>query len=129
MLNDPLANVLSNIQNLEKVGKTRCLAKPSSKIIEKVLTIMKKNGYVKEFKVINDGKGGVIEIILTGKINKCGAIKPRYNVKKDGYEKFEKRYLLAKDFGIIIVSTPKGIMTHLEAKEKNFGGRLLAYIY
>lgn len=129
MLNDPLANVLSNIQNVEKVGKTKCLVKPSSKIIERVLTIMKKHSYIKDFKVINDGKGGVVEITLTGKINKCGVIKPRYNVKRDGYEKFEKRYLLAKDFGILIISTPKGIMTHLEAKEKNLGGRLLAFVY
>jgi len=50
-------------------------------------------------------------------------------VQKGNYEKFEKRYLPAKDFGMIIVSTNQGIMTHIEAKEKGLGGRLLAYVY
>ena len=64
-----------------------------------------------------------------GNLNKCGAIKPRYSVRKDGFEKFEKRYLPAKDFGIIFVSTPKGIMTHNGAKKKGLGGKLIAYCY
>ena len=68
-------------------------------------------------------------IYLIGKINNCNVIKPRFNVKNDNYEKFEKRFLLAKDFGIIIVSTPKGLMTHIEAKEKGIGGKLILYCY
>ncbi|MDZ4226799.1 MAG: 30S ribosomal protein S8, partial [Candidatus Pacearchaeota archaeon] len=60
---------------------------------------------------------------------KCGVVKPRFPVKLDEFEKFEKRYLPAKNFGIIIVSTSNGIMTHIEAKEKKLGGRLIAYIY
>ena len=48
---------------------------------------------------------------------------------KDEFEKFEKRYLPAKNFGILIVTTPEGIMTHNEAKERGIGGRLLAYMY
>ena len=44
-------------------------------------------------------------------------------------EKWEKIYLPSRDFGFLIMSTPKGIMTHLDAKENNTGGRLLAYIY
>ena len=50
-------------------------------------------------------------------------------IKKDGFEKFEKRYLPAKDFGIILISTTKGIMIHTEAKKKNMGGILFAYCY
>ncbi len=45
------------------------------------------------------------------------------------FEKFEKRFLPAKDFGFLILSTSKGIMTHLAAKEKSIGGKLLAYVY
>ena len=81
------------------------------------------------FEEVDDGKGGYIQINLIGHINKCGAIKPKYPVKNDQFEKFENRYLPAKDFGIILVSTNKGIMTHIEAKEKKIGGRLLAYCY
>jgi small subunit ribosomal protein S8 len=128
-MNDPLAGTLSNIQNAEIVGKDTCLAKPVSKVIRKILEIFKDNHYLGEVKEIKDGKGGIFEINLIGQINKCGVIKPRFSVKLDGYEKFEKRFLPAKDCGLILVSTPKGIMTHIQAKEKRLGGKLLAFIY
>lgn len=128
-LNDPLAVTLSNIWNAEKIGKTECIAKPASKIIKNVLDLMKKNQYIKKYEVIDDNKGGIIKITLIGKINKCGVIKPRFAIKKTEFEKYEKRFLPAKDFGILIISTPKGIITHNEAKEKKTGGRLLAFVY
>jgi len=128
-MNDPLATTLSNIQNAEIVGKDICLAKPMSKVIKKVLEIFKDNHYLGEVKEINDGKGGIFEINLIGQINKCGVIKPRFSVKLEGYEKFEKRFLPAKDCGLILVSTSQGIMTHIQAKEKRLGGKLLAFIY
>ena len=129
MLNDPLSNVLSCIQNNEKIGKKTVLVKPVSKIIKKVLTIMKNENYIGDFKTIIESRGGVIKINLLGNINKCGVIKPRYNIKKKNIEKFEKRYLPAKDFGIIIISTSKGIIIHKESKEKGIGGKLIAYCY
>ena len=129
MLNDPLSNALNNIINAEKVGKENCVIRPSSKIIKTVLEILKGNLYVGSIKCVEDGKGGLLMVHLIGKINKIGVIKPRFSVKKDGFEKFEKRFLPAKDFGLLVVSTPKGIMTHKEAKKKNLGGKLLAYCY
>ncbi len=129
MLNDTLANVLSAVLNSEKIGKKECFIKPSSKIIKAALKIMNENNYIGSFNETVNTKGNLLKINLLGNINKCGAIKPRYSVKKDGYEKFEKRYLPAKDFGVIIVSTQKGIMTHTEAKKKGTGGKLLAYCY
>ena len=128
-LNDPLANALSLILNAEKTGKKECIIKPISKIIKKVFTIMKENNYVGDFREINDQRGNYIKINLLGSINKTGVIKPRFAVAKTGFEKFEKRYLLAKDFGIIIISTSKGIMSHIEAKKKRIGGKLIAYCY
>lgn len=129
MLNDPLANALSCIQNSEKIGEKECFIRPTSKIIKKVLSIMKDEKYIGDFKTIIESRGGVIKIDLLGNINKCCVIKPRYNIKKEKFEKFEKRYLPAKDFGIIIISTSKGMMVHKEAKEKGIGGRLIAYCY
>ena len=129
MLNDPLANALSKILNSERTGKMTCVIKPTSKIIKKVLDLMKDNHYVGEFKEVEDGKGKYVVLNLLGRINKCGAIKPKYPVRVVEFEKFEKRFLPAKDFGIIFVSTSKGIMSHVDAKKKNIGGRLLAYVY
>lgn len=127
--NDQLANALNDIRNAEKVSKKECTIWPVSKVILKVLELMQRKSYLGEIKLTKNNKGNALTIVLLGRINKCGVIKPRYSVKLMNYEKFEKRYLPAQDFGVLVVSTPKGIMTHLEAKEKKLGGRLLAYVY
>ncbi|WP_423792855.1 30S ribosomal protein S8 [Methanocaldococcus indicus] len=126
---DPLANALVHISNCEMVGKKVVYIKPASKLIGRVLNVMKEHGYIKDFEFIEDGRAGIFKVELIGKINKCGAIKPRFPVKKDNYEKYEKRYLPARDFGILIVSTTQGVMSHDEAKKRGLGGRLLAYVY
>lgn len=128
-LNDPLANALSSILTDEKAGRTESRIKPSSKMIKKVLEVMKANMYVGEFEEVKDRGGNIIKLNLLGNINKCGVIRPRYSIKKDQFEKFEERYLLARGMGILIVSTPLGILTHNEAEKKNIGGKLLAYCY
>ncbi|MFH0752180.1 MAG: 30S ribosomal protein S8 [archaeon] len=129
MMNDTLASALSNINNAEKVGKNQCTVKPVSKVLKKVLDLMKDHRYIGSYEVIDDNKGGIVKINLIGAVNNCKAIKPRFSVQTKTYEKFEKRFLPAKDFGILIVSTSKGIMTHNESKDKKIGGKLLAYIY
>ena len=128
-LNDPLSNLMSNIYNAETAGKSEITVKPSSKIILRVLQILQDNHYIGEFAEVKTNKGSLVKINLINRINKCGAIKPRFSVKRDNYEKYEKNFLLAKDFGMLIVSTTKGIMTHAEAKQNGLGGRLLAYCY
>ncbi len=128
-MNDPLASTLSSILNAEKVGKKICVVKPASNVIKTVLQILKDNSYIGDFEVVKDNKGDLIKINLIGRINKTGVIKPRFSLEKDEFEKFEKRFLPAKDFGLIIISTSKGIMTHYTAKEKNLGGVLLSYCY
>jgi len=128
-LNDPLASALSLIFNAEKVGKKECIVKPSSKVIKLVFDIMKENQYLGEYREVTDKRGNYLLVNLIGKVNRCGVIKPRFPVTVGEYEKFEKRFLPAKDFGILIVSTSKGIMIHNKSKEKNLGGKLLAYCY
>jgi len=123
-----LADVLSAIKNGERVGKTDCVA-PASKLVKEVLKVMQKEGYIGVFEFIDDGRSGKFKIELKKKVNDCNVIKPRYAVGKDEFEKYEKRYLPARGFGILLVSTTKGVMKHQEAKEKNVGGKLLAYVY
>lgn len=128
-LNDPLANVLSSIYNYEKLGKKELIMRNNSKIIRQVLTIMQDEHMIGGFDEIKDGRGNSLKIHLIGSVNKCGVIKPRFRVKIADYEKFEKSYLPARDFGIIIVSTNKGLMTHKKAKDQNLGGTLISYAY
>ncbi len=128
-LNDPLANIMSQLFNCDKLGKKDCEVRPVSKMIKNVLTILKDNGYIGNFSIEEDKRGGFIKVDLIGNINKCGVVKPRFSVTKNEYEKFEKRYLPAKNFGILIVSTSKGVFIHKEAIEKGIGGKLLVYCY
>jgi small subunit ribosomal protein S8 len=129
MLNDPLATALSKILNAEKVGKKECSIYPSSKVVEKVLEIMKDKQFVGKAEKAETNQGTRIKLNLINKVNNCGVIKPRYPVKSKGFEKFEKRFLPAKGFGYLIVSTSQGIMTHEDAIKNNLGGKLLAFVY
>ena len=126
---DPLADAMSSIYNSELVGKPEVVVAPASSLIERVLQVMQSRGYVGEFERIDDGRAGRFRIQLMGRTNKCGVINPRYPVKRDGFEKYEKRFLPAFNYGILIVTTPNGVMTHEDAKKEGIGGRLLAYVY
>ena len=128
-LNDPLADALSTIYNHEFIGKLQCIVKPASRVITGVLKTMQKEGYIGDFELIDNGRGGVYRINLTGKITKCQVVKPRYHIKVSEIERYERRFLPASGFGILILTTPKGIMSNKEAKKEHVGGALLAYVY
>ncbi len=127
MRHDLLADVLSAMTNAVSKGKPCSELKFSSKLAEKVLDIFKAEGFIESYEKNPETKE--LKITFNGKLNKCNSIKPRFSVKKDEIEKFEKRYLPAKDFGCIIISTNKGLITHYEAKDKKLGGKLIAYVY
>ena len=128
MLHDPLADALTVIKNAERIGRGKCVVK-ASKLIGNILKVMQDNGYIGPFERIEDGKGGMFKVELKGKLIDTKAIKPRFAVDVDEYEKWEKRYLPARNIGLFVVSTPKGVMNHKKAKELRLGGRLLSYIY
>ena len=129
MLNDPLANALSSIKNAEVKGKGTCDIQPSSKLIGRVLNLLKEKGYIKEFELIDNGKAGFFKVMLKGNINNCGVIKPRYPIKNDDLDRWESRYLPAQNFGLLILTTTKGIVSQDEARKDGIGGKLLAYVY
>ncbi|RLE60763.1 MAG: 30S ribosomal protein S8 [Thermoprotei archaeon] len=126
---DTLANAMATIMNNEVRGKKECIIYPASKLIANVLRVMKEHGYIEDFEFVDDGRSGKFVVKLLGRINKCGVIKPRFPVKKDEFEIWEEKYLPSRDIGLLIVSTPQGVMSHIEAKEKGIGGVLLAYVY
>jgi small subunit ribosomal protein S8 len=127
-LNDPVSDALNNINNAENVAKRTC-ALSHSNFLEGVIKVLKDEGYIANFKVIDKKPHKKLIVYLDGKINKCKAIKPRFAVKHGDYEKFEKSFLISRDVGLLVVSTTKGIMTHIEAKKNKLGGRLIAFVY
>merc|ERR1739848_637625 len=82
VLNDALVSIV----NAERRGKREVLIRPSSKVVFKFLQVMMKHGYIGEFELIDDHRGGKIVVELTGRLNKCGVISPRFDVSSSGYE-------------------------------------------
>ncbi|MEW6070929.1 MAG: 30S ribosomal protein S8 [Candidatus Thermoplasmatota archaeon] len=128
MSQDLLNDALTTIRNAVYASKKTCEVK-ASKLIGNVLKVMHENGYLEQFEYIDDKRGGVFKITLSGTMNTCGVIKPRFAVKKTELEKFEARYLPGQDFGTIILTTTQGVMEHSKAKKLGIGGKLLAYVY
>lgn len=128
MLQDPLADALSTIKNAERIGKRECITR-ASKLIKDVLKVMQEKDYIGTFEFIDDGKSGKFKIELKSRVIDCNVIKPRFSVKVEEFEKWEKRYLPAKGFGVLIISTPKGIIDHNKARELHIGGKLIAFVY
>lgn len=127
--NDPLADALNTIRTHERAGKRDCRIKPASNFTKEVLLLFQRNNYIGEFELVDDGRTGCFKVQLLGNINDTKVIKPRFSVKTTDWNKWEQRYIPSKDFGIILVSTPYGLMTNKEAKEKHTGGKLIAYVY
>ena len=128
-MTDTIANGMTTLVNNEMRLKRECIISPASKLLGRVLRVMQLNGYVGEFEFIDDGGTGKFKVQLLGRINKCGAIKPRFPIRTDDFEKWERSYLPSKEIGILVVSTSRGVTSHKVAREEKIGGRLLAFVY
>ncbi len=128
MRHDLLSDVLYVINNAENIGRKSCTV-PASKLVKDVLMVVQRAGYTGSFEFVDDRKSGKFNVELIGRINKTRAVRPRFPIGKDEFEKWEGRYLPARSFGILIVSTSKGVMSQREAAELGIGGRLLGYVY
>ena len=124
MSQDIVADALNQIMNAKKARKNSLVVKRYSKVLMGVLAIGKLKGYISSYRTEENDLH-----IEFGKLNSCRAIKPRYVVKANTIDKYVRRYLPARDMGILIVSTSQGLMTHQTAEEKNIGGSVIAYFY
>jgi len=88
-----------------------------------------RTGYIGEFEIIDDHRAGKIVIELTGRLNKCGVISPRFDVGYEDLEKWIVNLLPSRQFGHIVLTTTYGIMTHEEARRKKTGGKILGFFY
>ena len=127
--NNILANLFTTLFNTEDRRKDNCIVVPTSKLGIEVLNTLKKEGYIGDFEHIDDKRGGKFKIKLLAKISKCGAITPRFKVKKDEYGIWERQFLPSYDRGMLLVTTNQGVMSHKEAVDKNIGGFLIGYVY
>jgi len=124
-----LANMFVTLYNSEARRKGDCVILPTSKLATEVLKTLQNHNYIGEFEHVDDKKGGKFKIKLLAKINKCGAITPRFKVSKGGFAKWEQQYLPSYSRGMLIVTTNEGVMSHHDAMTKGIGGLLVGYVY
>ncbi|KAH8374981.1 hypothetical protein KR200_010477 [Drosophila serrata] len=124
-----LAIALKCISNAGKRGKRQVQLRPCSKMIIRFLTVMMRHGYIKEFEVVDDHRSGKIVVYLTGRLNKCGVISPRFDVPINDIEKWTNALLPSRQFGYIVLTTSSGIVDHEEARKKHVGGKILGFFF
>ncbi|NLL11269.1 MAG: 30S ribosomal protein S8 [Methanomicrobiales archaeon] len=124
-----VADAMSTLKNASDTGRSECIVQPAGRLIGELLRIMKEAGYIMEYTRIEDGRGGQFKVIMSGLINKCGCISPRYSVSLDEMEYWEQLFLPSKNIGMLMISTSKGVMGHHDARRNGVGGELLGYVY
>ncbi len=124
-----LARALKTLANAERNGKRQAVIRPASKVIVKFLQVMQKKGYVDTFELIDDNRAGKVVVTLNGRLNKCGAICPRYDAGCDQFETWVKNVLPSRQFGYVVLTTSLGIMDHEEARKRNTGGKVIGFFY
>ena len=130
-ITDSIADMLTRIRNANS-AKHDTVQIPASNIKKSIAQILVDEGYIQSFKVIEDGKQGVIEIALKYGPNKSQVITGLRRVSKPGlriYSNCEDMPKVQNGLGIVILSTSKGIMTDKDARKANVGGEVLAYIW
>ncbi len=124
-ITDPIADMLTRIRNANS-AKHDTVCVPASNMKKAIAQILVDEGYIKSFKVIEDGKQGVIEIALKYVLLGLRRVsKPGLRI----YTDCENMPKVMKGLGVAILSTSKGIMTDKDARKANVGGEVLAFIW
>ena len=125
MSQDVVADGLNQIMNAKVIEKREIVIRRYSKVLVGLLGMMKKQGHI-DFEVNEAERSISVKVI---KLNECRAVKPRYYVGVGGIDKYLRRFLPSRNFGTLVISTNKGLMSHKEAVKENLGGSVVAYFY
>lgn len=131
LLTDPIADFLTRIRNAN-MAKHDSVEIPASNIKKSLSEILKQEGFIRDYEVTEDGKQGVIKVFLKYGPNGERVISGLKRISKPGLRNYVSADNLPKvlnGLGIAIVSTSAGILTDKEAREKNVGGEVIAYVW
>ena len=130
-ITDSIADLLTRIRNAN-TQKHESVEIPASNLKKAIVQILLDEGYIKSFTVTEDGKQGVIKVVLKYTEDKAPVITGLRRVSKPGlriYSDVENLPKVMKGLGIAIISTSTGVMTDRQARNENVGGEVLAYIW
>ena len=130
-ITDTIADLLTRIRNAS-TARHDSVDVPASNMKKAIVQILLDEGYIKSYTVVEDGKQGVIRIVLKYTAGKTPVITGLRSVSKPGlriYTSCEEAPRVMKGLGIAILSTSKGVMTDKEARKQNVGGEVLAFVW
>ena len=130
-ITDPIADMLTRLRNAGS-AKHESVEVPASKMKKAIAQILLEEGYIKNYKVAEEGPQGTIKITLKYTADGTRAISGMRRVSKPGlriYAPADELPQVLRGLGIAIISTSKGIMTDKRAREEHVGGEVLAFIW
>ncbi|QSB51785.1 30S ribosomal protein S8 [Leuconostoc falkenbergense] len=130
-MTDPIADLLTRIRNAN-LAHHEVVEIPASKIKESIAEILKSEGFIRDVEYIDDNKQGVIRVFLKYGEDRNRVITGIKRISKPGLRKYAKAEDLPKvlnGLGIAIISTSAGVITDKEARSKQVGGEVLAYVW
>lgn len=131
VMTDPIADMLTRVRNANSVYHEK-VEIPGSKIKQAIASILKEEGFIKDFDFVEDNKQGVLRLSLKYGPNREKVITGIKRISKPGlrvYAKSEQLPRVLGGLGIAIVSTSKGMMSDKEARKNGLGGEVVAYVW
>jgi small subunit ribosomal protein S8 len=128
---DPIADMLTRIRNANTAYHEH-VDIPSSRIKEQMAKVLKKEGYIKDYQVINTGVQGVIRVFMKYGPEKERVITGIKRISKPGLRVYVGKHEIPRilgGLGTVVMTTPKGLLTGKQAKIKGVGGEVLAYVW
>lgn len=131
VMTDPVADFLTRIRNANMVYHST-LEVPSSKLKRAIASLLKEEGYIKNYEYIEDGKQGILRIYLSYTNGKERVITGLKRISRPGLRVYARKDSIPKvlgGLGIAIISTSQGIMTDKKARQAGLGGEVICYIW
>jgi small subunit ribosomal protein S8 len=130
VMTDPIADMLTRIRNANQM-RHEVVEMPASRIKLQVLEVLKHEGFINDVEYIEDSKQGILRVYLKYVKNER-VIKGLKRISKPGlrvYVKYDELPKVLNGLGIAVISTSEGILTDREARQKQIGGEVLAYVW
>ncbi len=131
MNTDPIADMLTRLRNANS-ARQATVSIPASKLKVEIAKVLKKEGFIKAFKIIKDAKQGALRLYLRYDETDGRVLTGVQRVSKPGcrnYAGYRDLPRVMNGLGIAIVSTPRGVMTDREARRQMVGGEILCYVW
>jgi small subunit ribosomal protein S8 len=130
-MTDPIADYLTRVRNATRARHSK-VDIPASNILKEMTGILLEEGYIQNYTTVDDPKQGIVRIYLKYNKDRKSAITGLKRVSRPGYRRYtgvDRIPRVLNGLGIVMLSTPKGILTGKQAKKENVGGEILCYVW